>query len=208
MGGFIERIVIPTLVVFVLVGGLSGSVLGLALVVRTDAALRFVAWMNRWVSSGAVLRRLEAPHDMEPPSPRLRRWLGACLLAGGALTVVLVLVRLHVERAGFVPGVNLRGWLVSGIALQTLKWCLVVGGAFSSFVGALIVFYPQRMAALEAALDRWYAAPPGLVAAERTMYMPLEPRVQANPRVAGWLIGIASLLVAAAMVVLIVAKLH
>jgi hypothetical protein len=38
--------------------------------------------------------------------------------------------------------------------------------------------------------------------------MPLEPRVEAHPRAAGWIIILASLLVAAAMLVLLVAKLR
>ncbi|HEX4928348.1 MAG TPA: hypothetical protein VFV74_10130 [Burkholderiales bacterium] len=207
MGGLIERVLIPALVIFVLLGGLAGTLLGIALVTHSAATLRFMARMNRWVSSQAALRPLEARHEMAPPSPRLRNWLGVCLMAGGALTVVLVLARLHVERTRYMPGVDLRGWLVSGVTLQTLKWCLVVGGAFASVVGALMRFYPQRMAAFEARMDRWYSSP-RLLAAEETMHMPLEPHVEANPRMAGGLIAVASLLVAVGMLVLIFAKLR
>ena len=207
MFGLIERVIIPTLVIFILFGGLSGVLLGGALVWRSDAALRFVARMNRWVSMREALRPLEAPHLMEPPSPRLRRWLGVCLAAGGALLVVLLLVRLQVERPGFVPGVDVRRWMLSGMTLQVVKWFLVVGGAFSSVVGLLMLFLPRQMDAFQASMDRWHSSA-RLRAAEETMHTPLEPRVEAHPRAAGWIIAAASLLVALGMVVLIVAKLR
>jgi hypothetical protein len=144
---------------------------------------------------------------MEPPSPRLRRWLGGCLVVGGALLVVLLLTRFHVERSAFVPGVDVRRWILSGMALQLTKWFLVLGGAFSAAIGVLMLFFPQQMDALQARLDRWYSSP-RLRAAEETMHTPLEPRVEAHPRAAGWIITAASLLVALGMAVLIVAKLR
>lgn len=204
MSGLIERVIIPTVVIFVLLGGLGGVLLGGALVLRTEAALRFVTRMNRWVSTRQALRPLEALHELEAPSPRLRRWLGACLLLGGAFAVVLLLARLHVERA-YVPGVDLRRWLLSGVALQGTKWFLVVGSAFSCAVGLLMLFLPQRLAAFEGRMNRWYSSH-RLLAAEETMLTPLEPRVEANPRAAGWIIAGASLLVALGMLALLLVK--
>lgn len=207
MSGLIERVIVPSLVIFVLLGGLSGALLGAALVWRSEAALRFVARMNRWVSTRGAFGVLEASHAMEPPSPRLRRWLGVCLMLGGALTLALVLVRLQVDRGAYVPGVDLRRWLLSGMALQVMKWFLVVGGAFSCAVGALMVFSPARMEAFEARMDRWYSSP-RLQAAEDAMHTPLERRVAANPRGAGTIIAVASLVVAVAMLVLLFAKMR
>jgi hypothetical protein len=207
MFGFIERVIIPTLVLFLLVGGLSGALLGAALMWRSDAALRFVSRMNRWVSTRDVLRPLEVPHMMSEPSPRLRRWLGVCLTLGGAFVVGAVLARMNVERGGYVPGVDLRRWLFSGVTLEWIKWFLVVGGAFSFVVGGMMLFMPERLAAFEALMNRWYSSP-RLLAAEETMHLPLEPRVEANPRLAGGIIAVASLLVAAAMLVLLFGKIR
>jgi hypothetical protein len=208
MFGFIERIVIPSLVIFVLLGGLAGTLLGAALVWRSAAALRFVARMNRWVSTRRALSALEMPHGGHGVPAGLRRWLGAFLALGGALSMVLLLVRLQVlQRGSYVPGVDMERWLVSGVAVQTMKWVLVAGGALAFAVGVLMLFLPARLAAFEARMDHWYSSP-RLLQAEERMIMPLEPRVEANPRAAGWLIGGASLLVAVAMVVLLFAKLR
>lgn len=208
MFGFIERVVIPSLVIFVLAGGLGGMVLGAALVWRSAAALAFITRMNRWVSTRQALGPLETPHHVHGVPPGLRRWLGGFLVFGGAFSVAFLLVRLQVLRRGsYVPGVDVERWLVSGVALETMKWVLVAGGALAFAVGVLMLFFPARLAAFEARMDHWYSSP-RLLQAEERMITPLEPRVAANPRAAGWLIGIASLVVAAAMVVLLVGKLH
>ena len=207
MFGFIERVVIPTLVLFVLAGGLAGVLLGAALLWRSAATLAFVARMNRWVSTRQALRPLETPRNVPASSGALRRWLGGFLVFGGAFSAVLLLARLDVlQRGSYVPGVNVERWLVSGVVLQTMKWALVAGSAFALVVGVLMLFFPARLAVFEARMDRWYSSR-RLLQAEETMHMPLEPRVEANPRAAGWIIALASLLVAAAMLVLLFAKL-
>ena len=213
MSGFIERIVIPSVVIFVLLGGLAGTVFGAALIWRSAAALRFAGRMNRWVSTRQALRALETPHAFGAPSPAMRRVLGAFLLLGGAFAVVFLLVRLGVlNRGAYVPGVDLERWLVSGVLLQTMKWVLVAGSAFAFVVGALMLFFPARLAGFEVRMDRWYYSRQPAAGEDTTvtprMIMPLEPRVEANPRAAGWIIVVASLLVAAAMAVLLFAKLR
>lgn len=206
MFGFIERVIIPTLVIFLLVGGLSGVLLGAALVWRSDAALRFVGRMNRWVSTQQALRVLDTPRSLDGPSARLRRWLGAFLVLGGAFSAAFLLARLNVDRGSFVPGVNLQRWFVSGVVLLSMRWLLVVGGAFAFAIGVLMLFFPQRLSAFEERMNRWYSSR-RLADAEERMHTPLEPRVQASPRAAGSIIAIASLLVAAAMAVLLFGKL-
>ena len=206
MFGFIERVIIPTLVLFLLVGGVAGVLLGAALVWRSAAALRFVARMNRWVSTRQALRPLETPRSVSA-APALRRWLGAFLVLGGALSAAFLLARLDLlQRGSYVPGVNVERWFVSGVVLQTMKWLLIAGGGLAFAVGVMMLFFPARLAAFEGRMDRWYSSG-RLLAAEETMITPLEPRVEANPRAAGWIIGVASLLVAATMLVLLFAKL-
>lgn len=213
MFGFIERVVIPSLVLFVLLGGLAGVLLGAALIWRSAAALRFVARMNRWVSSREALQALEAPRSIAAaPSAAVRRVLGAFLLFGGAFAVAFLFARLGaLSRGSYVPGVDLERWLVSGVTLATLKWVLIAGSAAAFAVGVLMLFFPARLAALEARMDHWYYARLPARGEDTTitprMFTPLEPRVQANPRAAGWIIAVASLLVAAAMLVLLFARL-
>src|SRR5262249_42457214 len=103
--------------------------------------------------------------------------------------------------------VNLRRWFITGLALQAVKWFLVVGTVLAVVVAVLILFFPGRMTALETRLNRWYSTRNILPPAGEAMRFPLDAPVQGSPRAAGWLIAAASLLVAAAMALLIAVRL-
>ena len=55
--GLLERVIVPALVIFLLVGSVASALFGLALVFRTEKALAFMRSMNRWVSTRRALRR-------------------------------------------------------------------------------------------------------------------------------------------------------
>jgi hypothetical protein len=202
---FIERVLVPVVVITLLLGGIGGVVLGFALAVRSDAAIRFMARMNRWVSTRQFFQPLDTPHNVVPPArPDGRRpVLGAFLVIAGAAAVFLLLVRLDFSRP-YAPTVNMLRYLISGVALETMKWVLVAGSAFACVVGAMMLAWPHHYAALEQRLNRWVSTrdvlPP---ASSETMRIALEPYVEAHPRAAGWAIGLASLLVTLSMLALL-----
>jgi hypothetical protein len=138
---------------------------------------------------------------VEPPreSP-YRRLLGALFMVGGALTIYFLLTRLQTAR--FVDAKRALGL---AIVLDTTKTVFIIGGAFALIVGALMLFWPQRLTALEERLNRWYSTR-RLDAAEERMLTPLEPHVEAHPRAAGWIIVIASLAIALAMAWLLMTR--
>ena len=83
---FVERIVVPTVMLCLLAGSLAGIVFGFALALRSGPTLQFIARMNRWVSTEEALRPLEVPRHVEPaPDSPYRRLLGALFVIGGAL---------------------------------------------------------------------------------------------------------------------------
>jgi hypothetical protein len=206
---FIERVIIPAVMVILIIGGISGTLLGCALVFRSAATLRFMQRMNSWVSTRQALKPLEMPHSVEPPpGPGGRRpRLGVFLLVGGAIAVYFLIVRLDFARSPYVPGVDLVRWFLSGLALEATKWILVAGSAFAALIGLLMLVSPGRLAAFEARLNQWHSSRSLLIADEK-MHLPLEPHVEAHPSAAGWTIAAASLLVTLAMAGLLIARLH
>ena len=87
----IERILIPTVMLFLLVGSMAGLVFGCALALRSGATLQFVARMNRWVSTREALRPLEAVHNVDPaPDSPHRRVLGMLFIVIGGLQRYLI----------------------------------------------------------------------------------------------------------------------
>lgn len=198
---FIERIVVPTVMLCLLAGGVAGLIFGCALAVRSGPTLQFIARMNRWVSTREALQPLETPRRVElaPDSP-YRRLLGVLFIIGGALTVYFLLTRLQVARL-----VDARRALGLAIVLDATKMVFLAGGAFALIIGALMVFWPQGLTALEGRLNRWYSTR-RLAEAEDRMLMPLEPHVEAHPREAGWVIAIASAAIALAMAWLLITR--
>jgi hypothetical protein len=198
---FIERIVVPTVMLCLLAGGVAGLIFGCALAVRSGPTLQFIARMNRWVSTREALQPLETPRRVElaPDSP-YRRLLGILFIIGGALTIYFLLTRLQVARL-----VDARRALGLAIVLDATKMVFLAGGAFALIIGALMVFWPQGLTALEGRLNRWYSTR-RLAEAEDRMLMPLEPHVEAHPREAGWVIAIASAAIALAMAWLLITR--
>jgi hypothetical protein len=141
------------------------------------------------------------PRQIEPaPESPYRRMLGILFIIGGALTIYFLLTRLQVARL-----VDTRRALGLAIVLDATKAVFLAGGAFALIIGALMVFWPQGLSALEGRLNRWYSTR-RLADAEDRMLMPLEPHVQAHPREAGWVIAIASAAIALAMLWLLLTR--
>ena len=198
---FIERIAVPTVMLCLLAGGVAGLIFGCALALRSGPTLQFIARMNRWVSTREALQPLEMPRRLEPaPESPYRRLLGVLFLIGGALTIYFLLTRLQVARL-----VDARRALGLAILLDATKMVFLAGGAFALIIGALMVFWPQGLMALEGRLNRWYSTR-RLAEAEDRMLMPLEPHVEAHPREAGWVIAIASAAIALAMAWLLITR--
>ena len=202
----IERVIIPALVIFLLIGGIASALLGLALVFRTEKTLAFMRSMNRWVSTRRGLREAEMPRTVEVKSRRGKILLALFLLFGGIFALYVLVLRLEIPRVAVVVGVNLQKWFVLGVVLQTLKWFLVVGSALAVLVAVLILFFPSRLAALEERLNKWYSTRHILPSTGEAMRYPLDMLVEGAPRAAGWIIAVASLVVAAAMAMLIAAR--
>ena len=204
----LERVLVPTLVIFLLLASIASVMLGWALVFRTARALAIVHSLNRWVSTRRVLRPVEIPrHVGGELTPGRRKLLAVFLLAGGLFAVFMLLFRVTIPHVALVLGVNLQRWFIVGVVLQTMKWFLVVGSALAVVVGVLILFFPSALAAFEARMNRWYSTRHLLPREGERMKYPLEMLVETYPQVAGWTIAAASGLVAAMMAVLVFAKL-
>jgi hypothetical protein len=207
--GFIDRVIIPAVMVILIIGGIGGILLGCALVFRSAATLRFINRMNSWVSTREVLMPLDAPHNVDgTPGPGGRRpRLGIFLLVGGVIAVYLLIVRLDFARGPYIPGVDFARWFLSGLALEASKWTLVAGSGLAVLIGLLMLLAPARLVAFETRVNQWHS-PRRFLAADEKMHLPLEPHVQAHPGAAGWTIAAASLLVTVAMAGLLIARLH
>lgn len=194
-----DQFVIPTLVIFLLIGSAAAAVLGAALVLRSASALAFIRAMNRWVSSRKATRELEVPRRLLGSSP----WLGAFLVAGGAFATYSLVAGLEIPRSA--QAVTSPKFFVS-LALETTRWLVALGSVTAVVLGLLILFSPRAMSSIEARLNLWLSTR-HMTPGGDSMHMPLDLLVESHARLAGWLILGFSLLVAAAISFLAAARL-
>jgi len=204
--GLLTKVVLPALVIFLLIGSIASTLLGLALVFRTEKALAFMRSMNRWISTRRGLREAEMPRTVGIRSRRGKMLLALFLLVGGAFALYALLLRLEIPRATVAMGVSLQKYFVLGVLLETLRWFLAAGSVVAIAVGAMILFFPSRLAALEERLNKWYSTRRILPLSGESMRYPLDMMVEGAPRASGWIIAVASLVVAAAMAMLVAAR--
>ncbi len=172
----LERVLVPSLIVFLLIGSLASITFGWVLIFRTAQALSFMRGMNRWVSTRRALKELEVPRHAAEPRKAGKLWLGLFLIAGGGFALYALLIRIEIPRAAVVLGVNIQRWFIVGVALQTVKWLLVVGSLLAVAVGILMLFFPRMLAAFEAGMNRWYSTRNLVPTGGESMKFPLAQR--------------------------------
>src|SRR4051812_32200659 len=167
----IERVLIPTLEVCLLLGGLASLLFGIALVFRTPKALVFMRRMNQWVSTRRALKEFEVPREMA----RARNlWFGLFLVAGGAFVLYYLVFPMQIPRTVAILGVDLKRWFLFGVLLQTVRWLLIAGSALALAVGVMQLCFPRALVSFEARMNRWYSTRRILPAEGDTMRYPLD----------------------------------
>lgn len=195
----LDQLVVPFLLLFILVGSLGGFALGCGLLLRSVATVGFIHRMNRWVSTRRATRDLELPRQGFLPS----KWLGAFLAVGGAFVAYYLIARVQVPRTALSLA-NPRFGVA--LAVESIKWLLVAGCLASVLVGVLALFFPATLGVVQARMNRWVSTRTLVPADSERMHTPLDLLVETHPRAAGWMISATSLLVAAAMLVLLYAR--
>jgi hypothetical protein len=155
--------------------------------------------MNRWISTRRATRDLELPRQSLQPS----KWLGGVLVVCGTFVAYYLLARVQVPRDALSLASPRFG---TALAVEFMKWLLVAGCIASVAFGVLVLFFPAALAAVQGKMNRWVSTRTLVPADSERMRTPLDLLVETHPRASGWIIFASSLLVAAAMLFLIVAR--
>jgi hypothetical protein len=142
-----------TFLFFLIASGFS-FVVGVALAVRSQRALRVFDTLNRWVSVRRMMRPLMVPHDAEHLLMKRRIALGSVIFAGSLVSMWLL------WGTDLRPALTLFDGLLSesekyGVAYN-LQWLLLGGNLAGVLIGGLILFSPHRLRSIETYTDRWY----------------------------------------------------
>jgi len=199
----LAQLAVSAVVIFLFVVSLLGLALGAGLIVRSAATLHFIELMNRWVSMRRALKPFEAPVHV-PGAAAYARWFGVLLVAIGAYAAVVLVGSFDVQRLALLFKVDPR-YSLAVFGLAALKWLLVVGSAAAVFTGLMLIFFPRAWRGLEERANRWYSTR-NLEIAGDTVHMSLERMVEANPRAAGGVILVLSLVACIASGLLLFAR--
>jgi len=181
--------------VLFLVGGLMALAVGVGLIVGSAGTLRFLAAMNRWVSTRRAFKPIEIPRDTRQAVQKHRRWLAAALIAGAAFSIFGLAAWFDAGAVSFVFGLDARPSSIASWLVESARWALIAGNLAAIVIGIMLRFFPGAVAALEARGSRWYSDRQLVKGADK-MNLALDNWVAESPRASGWMIAIAGLLLA------------
>ncbi len=186
----IQDILVTIVVSFFFVTGFVGFALGIGLTVSSARTLRFLNTMNQWVSTPERIKAMDKPHDIDAPTNRRRRWSGTIFTLGGGYTVFMLLFGLEFPYVVAALSQYAEPVIVE-LLVDSLRWLLLLGGAFAFVVGVMMLFSPQAIPKLGAKLNRWYSTDKlGNVANE--MHLTLDKLAEAYPRTIGLALAFTS----------------
>lgn len=185
-----------SMVIFFVIAGLALFAFGICLLLNSAAALRLIGWMNRWVSFRQATKPLEVPRDSRPFVNRHRFAFAAVFFLGGAFALYGLLLQFDAQATIRLLGLNVINVRAAGWLVDSLRWALVLGNALAVVAAVMLVFFPERVAALEALGGRWVSSRKATKSVN-DMHVALDGRVAAAPRRAGILMIITAVVMIA-----------
>jgi len=188
---FVAHVVVPSALVFVLIIGVVGVLLGLGLISRNQSLLRLLDRLNHWTSIRRTLKPLEIPRDIEQGARRHPRGIGVAVLIGAAFSLYFLLLRVSASDLTALLTTSGSKAAVLWFA-NALRWALVAANVIALLIGVTLAFFPHLMGPLAARANRWISSRRLAMKADE-MDLTLDIVVRAYPRISGTLIAIGAL---------------
>src|SRR5258706_8678468 len=177
-----SQVVLPSLALLGLAGSALGISVGLGLLLRSAATLRFFDTMNRWISTRQTLKPLEIPRYVGSPTAEKPRRNGLVLLIARAYVAVALW---QLDGAKVAALAYDTGYAVAAeILLTAIRWSLVAGGLGAIAVGIMLLFFPSAYLGFEARANHWYSTRQAFTGGG-TSHLTLGRWVAACPRLPG-----------------------
>lgn len=182
----IDQLLIPSTVLFFLIGGFVAAVVGIGLIVNSAAMFRLFGIMNYSVSTRLMSKPLEIHRDSSALVTKYRGPIATFFVLGAAFSLFGLIVQ--IDNAAVVAALKLKYPPVAVLLLvESARLVLIVGCTAALGVGILLGFFPDIMRSIEARGSRWVSTRRMAPGADK-MNVALDDWVAAFPRVAGCLI--------------------
>lgn len=189
----IDQLLVPSFVLFFLIGGVTAALVGVGLIVNSAGMLRMFDIINYSVSTRRLGKPLAIPRDSSRYVWRHHRWLGTLFALGAAYSIYGLAA--HVNDAAFASALNLKLpplfvlWVVESSRLILIVSCMV-----ALVASILLGFFPETMRVIDQRASRWYSTRRLLPEADLS-HLSLDRWVAAFPRASGCLILVPALAV-------------
>jgi hypothetical protein len=171
-----------TLLAALVFGAALAVVIGLVLLFDSARALRWNAWLSRWISTREAMAPLDAPRDVKRFVYRGHRVIGVLVIAGALYSLDVLTFGFSTE--GLVRAFrDLGNQGVLGVAFDGARLFFLVGNLAALFAGVLLCLRPAALQRIESWADRSYVPRAG----SRLDEMRFQPDqwVARHPRLAG-----------------------
>ncbi len=163
MNQFVQSWLLQSLAIFLIVGGFTGMVVGVLLVLRPQSLQRVSQPLNRWISTRHLDQALERGVKFDPWFYRYRPVCCTLTLLGALYIIVFFTVSM--DRANAISGLvtffkqpaPLIAWLLDATVLSAL-----LGALFAAFISLVLLLRPSMLRNFEEGANRWLSLRRGL----------------------------------------------
>lgn len=147
---FTDAVLLRSLILFLLLGSVTGLFAGMALLLRPEWLQRVSKFSNRWVSTRQMGRSLEQEVNVDHWFYRYGHISGTVLLAGALY--ILYMLTTHIVRSDILIGLGRMHLLPQGLlepALDTLVLVFIAGAVLALVISLFLIFRPSMLRDLE-----------------------------------------------------------
>jgi len=190
---FLSQIVNQSIFVFLMVGAAFALMVGLMLLLDSKRAFRIGERLDRWVSTRAVTKPLEAHRSISRPLYRMHRLLGSLICAGALYSLIVLGVpsgeaAIAKSLSGIGPA-KFSAWIA-----ESLRYVLLAGNFGALLFGLVFVVRPSALKTLESWADRRISERKAIMPLEK-MRMSADQFLRRHPQTVGVLVILGSLYV-------------
>ncbi len=181
-----------SLVIFLLIGALTGITVSVLLLFRPDLMARVNAVANRWISMRHIDRWLDRSISIERWFYRHHRLMGPLLIIGAAY--ILAYFGLLFDRTRALLGLSAyvpNRLLLDGL-LQALVLFALIGGTVALFIGLAVWLRPSLLRGVESESNQWLSSRRVTKVLE-VQHDQVDRFVEHHARQVGWLLLLGSL---------------
>lgn len=190
----VQQLFLDSLYWFFLVFGIVGIAVGVGLVFNHMRMHQLSKLMNHWVSLRRSTKWLAIPRDSGAAEQRFRHLLGTVFVLFPAFSLFVLVTKIDADKLANALHLNVPPAFAAWI-LESARWFLIAGSLLAIAVGAMLIFFPKALHAIETRANHWHSTR-NIGRGGETIHTGFDEWVECHPRAMGLVIASGALVVA------------